>query len=73
MTENDLREYPCVKVDGTIHITVDGSSCACGECYEYAKMASDNTLVVMSPLRWRTISEVSCRKCRAAVLEKEEQ
>ena len=74
MTDNDLREYPCVKVDGTLHITVDGSRCACGMRYEYAHpLDSADTLVVPSPLLWRTISEVSCRKCRETVMKQENQ
>ena len=74
MTDNDLREYPCVKVDGTLHITIDGTHCYCGLKYEYAEFPnSEDTFVISSPLLWRTLSEVTRRKCRAAVLEKEEQ
>lgn len=70
MTDNRFDEYPCVNIGDVLHITVSGTTCACGREYVYAKeLDSADTLIVRSPLLWRTLSEVDCRKCRY-VMEK---
>lgn len=57
MTDNKFTEYPCVYIDGVVHITITGFDCECGETYEYAE----------HPLLWRTLLEVTCRKCLIAI------
>ena len=61
--DEKLKEYPCVEIDGVLHITVSGSRCACGKKYEYADIDMANTIVVRSPLLWRTLQEVTCAMC----------
>ena len=70
---DELTEYPCVKIGEIIHITVSGSRCACGREYDYEEQASSlkNTLIIRSPLLWRTLTEVTCPACRNEMLNKE--
>lgn len=66
-----IREYPCVKIDGTIHITISGSECECGKSYSYDPIPEPkDTLIVSSPLLWRTLPEVTCIKCRRSIENK---
>lgn len=64
----NLTEYPCVEIDGILHITIDGNQCACGRSYSFATIPEpDRTLVIKSPLFWRTLPEVECALCREAI------
>lgn len=58
-----FAEYPCVKIDGKIHVTKSGSECKCGKEYEYSK----------HPIIRRTLSEVTCIKCRRILSEQNSQ
>ena len=73
MHMSEYTEYPCIKIGETIHITVTGSKCACGRDYDYEEQATSpkDTVIIKSPLIWRTLSEVTCPACQNEATKKE--
>lgn len=65
ITRGKFDEYPCVRIDGMLHITTSGANCLCGQSYQYIQKGKKTT-----PLLWRTIGEIDCRKCKELVLRR---
>lgn len=57
-------DYPCVRLKGKYHITINSNTCLCGEEYQYGTMNMNNKYIVTKPLHWLTLDEITCCKCK---------
>lgn len=56
-------DFPCVNLNGKIHITVSGTQCLCGREWAYGRPSRSEKKCVN--IIWRTINAVTCDECRA--------
>ena len=57
-------DYPCVKIKGVYHVTINAKECLCGETYRYGSVNMHNKIIVTNNLLWKEIDEITCPVCR---------